>query len=1514
MYDPYGNVAIGYTGTVSLTSSDLQALIIPATYSFTSNDAGQHVFPATAVTLFTAGSQSITATDATTSSITGSESNIIVQAAAASSIVVAGFPSPDTAGVAGNISVTLYDAYGNVASGYTGTVAFSGSDSQAILPAQYTFSGGDAGTHTFAVTLETAGTQSITAAEIGGMSLTASENAITVQSAAAKTLAVAGFPATDMAGSTNNVTITAYDAYGNVATGYRGTVAFVSSDGKAILPASYSFSSTDLGSHTFSVTLETAGAQSITVADSSSSGFSGSDTGISVQPGAVAKLVVAGFPLNPTAGTTYNLTVSATDAYGNVVTGYLGTVNLSSTDSNGSFSPTIYTFTAADAGTHSFSANLETAGSRSITASDISNDLSGTETGINLQPAALSRFTLAGYPTSPTAGMAYNFMVSATDAYGNVIAGYLGTLSLSSSDSYASFSPTTYTFAPGDGGSHSFSATLETAGPESIEASDTTQSLGGTETGITVQAAAARSFVVTGFPATPTAGTAYSVTVTAYDAYGNLASAYAGIVALSSSDQDAVLPADYTFTAGDAGTHSFSVSLETAGTQSITATDMATPSIAGSEGNIIVQAAAAQTLAFAGFPVISTAGLADDFTVIARDAFGNVAPSYTGTVAFSSSDDHAIVPAEYTFTVADAGAHTFPLTLEKAGTQSITATDKTTPNITGFEPSIAVQAADASSLAVTGVPATTSAGAVDPVIVTAYDAYGNVATGFSGMVVLSSSDSQASLPPNYTFTRADAGTRTFAVMLETAGTQSITATDTAAPSLTASQGSVTVEAATAKILTVTDFPTMDTAGAAEMVTVTACDSYGNIASGYIGTAAFSSSDGQAVLPANYAFTTDDAGTHRFSITLDTAGMQSIAATDTALAGIAGSESNILVMASTARTLAVAGFPTTGTAGATAQVTVTAFDAYGNLASGYTGTVAFSSSDDRAVLPDDYTFTSGDAGRHAFAVTLETAGPQSITAFDNVTPSLTASESGINVNATTAETLAVSGLLAMETAGAATEVVVTAFDAYGNVADGYTGTVAFSSSDKQAILPAEYTFTAADAGTSTFPITLETAGRQSVTAQDTSSTSITGSESGLSVQAAAARSLVVASFPTADTAGESSFVTVTAYDPYGNLANGYTGTVAFSSSDKQAILPAEYTFAAAAAGTSTFPVTLKTSGPQSITAQDLNDSTIIDTPWEIVVNPAATSALILSGYTSTTAGTAQDFTVTALDPYGNPVTDYTGTIHFESSDQQATARAGLPPDYTFTTGAGKDNGEHSFSATLETAGTQSITARDTVAGTITGAEDGIIVSAAAASRLIFGRQPTNTTAGAPMSPALTVLIEDAYGNLVTSDNSTVSLAIRGGTFESGSNATTADASSGFATFSDIKVDLAGTYSVSAADESLAATGKSDSFTISPSVAARLVIHTQPSATATAGKAFTIQPVGYEQDRFGNLESGDNTTTVTASINGGDGPVQGTTSVIVSGGVATFTNLVDDKAGSHLAHARERRTESGDIKCR
>lgn len=51
------------------------------------------------------------------------------------------------------------------------------------------------------------------------------------------------------------------------------------------------------------------------------------------------------------------------------------------------------------------------------------------------------------------------------------------------------------------------------------------------------------------------------------------------------------------------------------------------------------------------------------------------ATTYTGTVAFTATDPVAYLPAQYTFTAADAGAHDFMTTLNTAGMQTLTSTD-----------------------------------------------------------------------------------------------------------------------------------------------------------------------------------------------------------------------------------------------------------------------------------------------------------------------------------------------------------------------------------------------------------------------------------------------------------------------------------------------------------------------------------------------------------------------------------------------------------------------------------------------------------------------------------------------------------------------------------------------------------------------------------------------------------------------------------------------------------------------
>jgi predicted dehydrogenase len=82
-------------------------------------------------------------------------------------------------------------------------------------------------------------------------------------------------------------------------------------------------------------------------------------------------------------------------------------------------------------------------------------------------------------------------------------------------------------------------------------------------------------------------------------------------------------------------------------------------------------------------PSSVNAGTAFTITVTALTAGGQTDCNYTGTVRFTSSDPSAVLPAAYTFTLADGGTHTFTVTLNTTGTQTITAIDKAHKTVKG---------------------------------------------------------------------------------------------------------------------------------------------------------------------------------------------------------------------------------------------------------------------------------------------------------------------------------------------------------------------------------------------------------------------------------------------------------------------------------------------------------------------------------------------------------------------------------------------------------------------------------------------------------------------------------------------------------------------------------------------------------------------------------------------------------------------------------------------------------------
>jgi len=660
-----------------------------------------------------------------------------------------------------------------------------------------------------------------------------------------------------------------------------------------------------------------------------------------------------------------------------------------------------------------------------------------------------------------------------------------------------------------DAGWHDFTLILIAAGSQTLTISDLSNpSIGSAVMNLNVAPGLPMSLAITGLPGTTTQGAASPFRVTVHDGFGNVDTDYSGTVGFTSTDGSATLPGSYTFNAGDAGTHLFTVTFGTTGYWAVEAYDAAYSLVTD----------AYTTVATADHFDIQigdqSAGVYTSCSVIAKKANGDTDTAYTGTVAFTSSDPNAIlpedaadVPGQVTFTAGGYSCYTSDLMFYLAGAQTLTATDKSNPLITGTG-SVNVSGGDSAKVSIVDFPTETFAGPV-PFTVKMKDVYGN--WGSDGHVSITSSDPKAILPDDYTFHPTDYGTHPFTITLETPGPQTVTVSGYEAGNNFSDTVSTTVLHGSATHLSVSGILNPYPSGSTHSVTVTALDSYGNPDPTYHGTVHFTSSDTKAVLPGDYTFTGADAGVHTFSVTLKTAGTQSVRARDTATATITGVQTGIVVTPGAAVSLIVSGIPSPYPAGSAHSVTVKALDAYGNVATGYRGTIHFNASDPAATVPANYTFTAADSGVHTFAYTLSpalvlrTAGTQAVRARDTVTSTITGVQTGIVVTPAAAKTLAVSGIPSPYVAGAAHSVTVKALDAYGNVATGYRGTIHFTTSDTKASVPANYTFTAADKGVHTFSYTpspalvLRTVGTQSVRARDTVTATITGVQTGIVVE-------------------------------------------------------------------------------------------------------------------------------------------------------------------------------------------------------------------------------------------------------------------------------------------------------------------------------------------------------------------------------------------------------------------------------
>jgi hypothetical protein len=853
------------------------------------------------------------------------------------------------------------------------------------------------------------------------------------------------------------------------------------------------------------------------------------------------------------------------------------------------------------------------------------------------------------------------------------------------------------------------------------------------------------------------------------------------------------------------------------------------------------------------------------------------------------------VDATHTYTIAG----TDPVEVHITAEGGATATDNGTATIMAGPPAM---------LAVTQQPTTAVAGTAlaPPIVVQVEDAYGNLETTNTSTVTLSLADEPAGVSPATFTAKAVGGVATFSgLTFTTAGLYEFQAADgTLTPA--SSQAVIITPAAAAK-LAFTQQPTTATAGVpfSPSFAVQVEDAYGNlvytdgstvtlaIASGPVGatltgTATAQAVDGIATFP---------------NLSLTAAGTYTFAATDASLT--TATSATLTVTAAAAAKLAIAQQPTTATAGATLSPAF-AFqveDVYGNVVKtdASTVTLAIASGPAGSTLTGTSTAKAVNGVATFPGLSLKTAGTYTLRATDGSLASVTSAT--LTVAAAAAAKLSILQQPTTATAGAtfSPTPVVHVQDAYGNLVTTDSSTIIFALASGPAAAKLAGTLTEkALNGVATFPgLSLTVAGTYTFKVTDGSLSPATSAT--LTVTPAAAAKLVFAAQPATATAGAafSPAYAVDVQDVYGNLVttDGSTVTLAVASGPAGAAL-AGTTTAKVVNGVATFPG-LSASKVGAYTVKATDGTLAFVTSSVLTVTPAAAAKLVITTEpTTSTAGKVfpQAITVQVEDAFGNVVTTDGSTVTLSIVSGPAGANLAA------TAAIKAVNGVATFSSlVLTVAGTYTFKVADGSLATATSAP--LTVTAAAAAKLAITQQPTTATAGSMFSPTYAVQVEDVYGNRLTTDTSTVTLAIASGPSGAALSGTaTVKAVGGVATFPGLSLTTAGTYTFKATDGSLTS-ATSGTLTVVAAAAAKLAFTQQPT-TVVAGATFSPFFTVRVTDAYGNPVTAAGSTVTLALASGPSGAkLGGTVTATVVNGVATFPGLLLTTTGTYTLRATD-----------
>ncbi len=893
-------------------------------------------------------------------------------------------------------------------------------------------------------------------------------------------------------------------------------------------------------------------------------------------------------------------------------------------------------------------------------------------------------------------------------------------------------------------------------------------------------------------------------------------------------------------------------------------------------------------------------GSAVTLTLQAKDAAGNNLTAGGLTVVFSNSGGTSTGTIGGTTDHGD-GTYTASFTGVAAGSATTIGATINAVAVTSTLPTVAVTpgTASTSTSTINVSSSTVASGSAVTLTLQAKDAAGNNLTAGGLTVAFSNSGGTSTGTIGSTTDHGD-GTYTASFTGVTAGSATTIGATINTVTVTSSLPSVTVTAGTASTCTSTVNVSSSTVASGNAVTLTlqAKDAAGNnLSSGGL-TVVFSNSGGTST--GTIGSTTDHGdGTYTASFTGVTAGSATTIGATINAAAVTSTLPTLSVTPGTASTSTstVNVSSSTVASGSAVTLTLQAKDAAGNNLSSGGLTVVFSNSGGTSTGTIGGTTDHGD-GTYTASFTGVAAGSATTIGATINAAAVTSSLPTLMVTPGTASTSTSTVNVSSSTVASGNAVTLTlqAKDAAGNNLTAGGLTVVFSNSGGTSTGTIGSTTDHGD-GTYTASFTGVTAGSATTIGATINAVAVTSSLPTVTVTVgtiSTSTSTVSVSSGTV-TSGSAITLTLQAKDAGGNNITTGGETIAFTEIGGTSTGSIGST-TDNGNGTYTASFTGVLAGTATTIHATINAVAVTSALPTVTVGAAAATKLVFTTEpASTTAGAGLGAVVTAQDNAGNTDPTFVGTVSLAITSGTGTANAHL----LGTASEAATSGVANFSGV----NVDSVGSGYTLTATASGPSNAVSTSFNVTPGAISAAQSVITVASdtviSDSVDVLTLQGRDAFGNRVTTGGAAVIFAASGGTSTDSITATT-DSTDGIYTAKLYGLVAGIANTISATVNGTGVTTTLPTIKVVHGKATHLILHQQPTDALVNA---TIAPpvVVYAVDNEGNLDPSFSGGSLTVAIliatdPSGTATLNGTTMVTPSAGVATFSDLSIDTAGT------------------